>query len=70
MTEQRTFAVAIRSNRRRTTRREQFLTELDQVIPWVTVEAEDGQPDRGLAKNTVRGAPWPLWRTCTGCGPG
>ncbi len=39
MTEQRTFADAILSNKWRTTRREQFLTEMDQVIPWTTVEA-------------------------------
>jgi IS5 family transposase len=39
MTEQRTFADAVLSNKRRTTRREQFLTEMDQVIPWATVEA-------------------------------
>ena len=39
MTGQRTFADAILSNKRRTTRREQFLTEMDQVIPWATVEA-------------------------------
>ena len=39
MTEQRTFADAILSNKRRTTRREQFLTQMDQVITWVTVEA-------------------------------
>ncbi len=39
MTEQRTFADAIRSNKRRTTRREQFLTEMDPVMPWATVEA-------------------------------
>jgi IS5 family transposase len=39
MTEQRTFADAIRSNKRRTTRREQFRTEMDPVIPWATVEA-------------------------------
>jgi IS5 family transposase len=39
MTEQRTIAHAILSNKRRTTRREQFLTEMDQVIPSATVEA-------------------------------
>ena len=39
MTEPRTVADAILSNKRRTTRREQFLTEMDQVIPWATVEA-------------------------------
>jgi IS5 family transposase len=39
MTEQRTCADAILSNKRRTTRRERFLTEMDQVIPWATVEA-------------------------------
>ncbi|MBX9856011.1 MAG: hypothetical protein K2Y26_10815 [Gemmatimonadaceae bacterium] len=39
MTEQRTFADAILSNKRRTTRREQFLTQMDQVIPWATVDA-------------------------------
>lgn len=39
MTEQRTFTGAILSNKRRTTRREQFFTEMDQVIPWATVDA-------------------------------
>jgi hypothetical protein len=38
MTELRTFADAIFANERRTTRREQLLTEMDQVIPWATVE--------------------------------
>ncbi len=39
MTEPRTVADAILSKKRRTTRREQFLTEMDPVIPWATVEA-------------------------------
>ncbi|MCU0616459.1 MAG: IS5 family transposase [Gemmatimonadaceae bacterium] len=39
MTEQRTYADVILSNKRRTTRREQFLTERDRVIPRATVEA-------------------------------
>ena len=39
MTEQRTFADSILSNKRRTTRREQLLTEMDQVIPRATMEA-------------------------------
>ena len=39
MTEQRTVADAILSNKRRTTRRAQFLAEMNQVIPWATVAA-------------------------------
>ena len=38
-TEQRTFAEAILSNERRTTRRERFLTDMDPMMPWATVEA-------------------------------
>jgi IS5 family transposase len=39
MTEQRTFADATLSNKRRTTHCAQSLTEMDQVMPWATVEA-------------------------------
>jgi IS5 family transposase len=39
MSEQRTFADAVFANKRRVTRREQFLLEMDQVIPWATLEA-------------------------------
>ncbi len=39
MSEQRTFADAGYASKRRVTRREQVLTEMDQVIPWTTVEA-------------------------------
>lgn len=39
MTLQRTLADAIVSNKRGTTRRAQFLTEMDQVIPRATLEA-------------------------------
>jgi hypothetical protein len=35
MNEQRTFADAILSNMRHTTRRAQLLTEIDLVIKWV-----------------------------------
>jgi IS5 family transposase len=55
MTEQRTFADAILSNKRRTTRREQFLTEMDQVIPWATVEAlvEPHYPKAGRGRRPL-----------------
>jgi transposase, IS5 family len=39
MSDQRTFTDAVYANKPRLTRRAQFLTETDQVIPWVTVEA-------------------------------
>jgi hypothetical protein len=39
MTVQRAIADAILSNNRRTTRRAQFLTEMNWVMPWATVEA-------------------------------
>ena len=55
MTEQRTFADAILSNKRRTTRREQFLTEMDQVIPWATLEAlvEPHYPKAGRGRRPL-----------------
>jgi IS5 family transposase len=55
MTEQRTFADAILSNKRRTTRREQFLTEMDQVMPWATVEApvEPHYPKAGRGRRPL-----------------
>jgi hypothetical protein len=61
MTEQRTFADAILSNKRRTTRRERLLTEMDQVTPLATVEA--------LVRRTIRrrvavGAPCRSRRYC------
>ena len=39
MSDQRTFTDAVYANKPRMTRRAQFLTEMDQVIPWTTVEA-------------------------------
>jgi IS5 family transposase len=38
MGQQHTFADAVYATKRRTTRRAQFLTEMDQVIPWTTLE--------------------------------
>jgi IS5 family transposase len=55
MTEQRTFADAILSNKKRTTRREQFLTEMDAVIPWARVEAlvEPHYPKAGRGRRPL-----------------
>lgn len=55
MTEQRTFVDAIPSNRRRITRREQSLTEMDQVIPWAIVEAlvEPHYPKAGRGRRPL-----------------
>jgi IS5 family transposase len=55
MTEQRTFADVILSNKRRTTRREQFLTEMDQVMPWAAVEAlvEPHYPKAGRGRRPL-----------------
>jgi hypothetical protein len=52
MTEQRTFADAILLNKRRTTRRETFLTEMDGVIPWATLAAlvEPHYPNAGRGR--------------------
>ncbi len=44
MSDQRTFADAVYANKPRMTRRAQFLTEMDQVIPWATVEARIAPP--------------------------
>lgn len=66
-----TFADAVYASTRRVTRREPFLTEMDQVIPWATVEAPVEHPflvlkrlegftkvrSRGLAKDTARALP-------------
>lgn len=56
MTEQRTLADAILSNKRRTTRRETFLTEMDEVMPWATVEAlvEPHYPKAGRGRRPCR----------------
>jgi IS5 family transposase len=55
MTEQRTFADAILSNKRRTTRRETFLTEMDGVIPWATLAAlvEPHYPKAGRGRRPL-----------------
>jgi IS5 family transposase len=55
MSEQRTFADAILSNKRRTTRRERFLPAMDQVIPWATVEAlvEPHYPKAGRSRRPL-----------------
>jgi len=39
MSEQRTLASVVYDTKRKTTRREQFLTEMDAVIPWATLVA-------------------------------
>lgn len=71
MSEQVTFADAVYASTRRVTRREPFLTEMDQAIPWATVEALVEHPflvfkrlegftkvrSRGLAKDTTRVLP-------------
>lgn len=55
MTEPRTFAGVLLSNKRQTTRREPFLTEMDQVIPWATVEAlvEPHDPKAGRDRSPL-----------------
>lgn len=55
MAEQRTFADAVLANKRRTTRREQFLFEMDQVIRWATVEAlvEPHYPKAGRGRRPL-----------------
>ncbi len=59
MAEQRSFADVAWVNKGKTTRREQFLAEMDAVIPWATLraliaphypKAGNGRPPLGLDK--------------------
>ena len=51
MSEQRTFAGIAWTTRGKLTRRERFLSEMDQVIPWkrlmALIEPHDPKPGRG-----------------------
>lgn len=39
MNEQRTFMSVVYASKRKTTRRERFLHEMDAVVPWTQLEA-------------------------------
>ncbi len=55
---QPTFASLAYSNKKKTTRRERFLAEMDQVIPWArllkVVRRHYPKPGRGLPKQLLR----------------
>ena len=70
MGEQRTFASAAWATKKRVTKREQFLTEMNAVIPWAQLQAliapNYPKPGRGRPLGADRGHERPPGRTARG----